>query len=92
MVRPGAKLSQFLEAAFTQLKERVIGSMVAYVNTRFANVNTDDVIAAFDMFNTSLWNDSDDELTLHGEQELLNTLVDHFKPLLERNGFDSELV
>ena len=112
VVRPGAKLSQFLEAvgdhgnhfkgvelnrqdgdiaAFTRLKERVIGSMVAYVNTRFANVNTNDVIAAFDMFNTSLWPDRDDELTLYGEQEL-NTLVDHFKLLLERNDFDLELV
>lgn len=105
VARPGAKLSQFLEvvangnqfkgvelyrqdgdiATFNLIKQRVIGSMVAYLNTRFANVSTNDVIAAFDIFNTSLWPDSD------GEQEV-NTLVGHFKLLLERNDFDSELV
>ena len=78
-------------ATFNLIKQRVIGSMVAYLNTRFANVSTNDVIAAFDIFNTSLWPDSDDELALYGEQEL-NTLVGHFKLLLERNDFDSELV
>lgn len=111
MARPGAKLSQFLEAvahgnqnkgvelnrqdgyitAFNLVKQRVIGSMVAYLNTRFANVSTNDVIAAFNIFNTSLWPDSDDELALYGEQEL-NTLVGHFKLLLERSDIDSELV
>lgn len=54
-------------------------------------MSTNDVIAAFDIFNTSLWPDSDDELALYGEQEV-NTLVGHFKLLLERNDFDSELV
>ena len=78
-------------ATFNLIKQRVIGSMVAYLNTRFANVSTNDVIAAFDIFNTSLWPDSDEELALYGEQEL-NTLVGHFKLLLERNDFDSELV
>ena len=78
-------------ATFNLIKQRVIGSMVAYLNSRFANVSTNDVIAAFDIFNTSLWPDSDDELALYGEQEL-NTLVGHFKLLLERNDFDSELV
>ena len=78
-------------ATFNLIKQRVIGSMVAYLNTRFANVSTNDVIAAFDIFNTSLWPDSDDELALYGEQEL-NTLVGHFKLLLERNDFDSDLV
>ena len=111
VVRPGAKLSHFLEvvangnqlkgvelnrqdgdiATFNLIKQRVIGSMVAYLNARFANVSTNDVIAAFDIFNTSLWPDSDDELALYGEQEV-NTLVGHFKLLLERNDFDSELV
>ena len=44
-------------AAFSLIKERVIGSMVADVNTMFAtcNVSTTDVIAAFDIFNTCLW-------------------------------------
>ena len=78
-------------ATFNLIKQRVIGSMVAYLNTRFANASTNDVIAAFDIFNTSLWPDSDDELALYGEQEV-NTLVGHFKLLLERNDFDSELV
>lgn len=78
-------------ATFNLIKQRVIGSMVAYLNTRFANVSTNDVIAAFDIFNTSLWPDSDEELALYGEQEL-NTLVGHFKLLLERNDFDSELL
>lgn len=41
-------------ATFNLIKQRVIGSMVAYLNTRFANVSTNDVIAAFDIFNTSL--------------------------------------
>ena len=111
VVRPGAKLSQFLEAmahgnqfkgvelnrkdgdiaAFNLIKQRLIGSMVACLNTRFANVSTNDVIATFDIFNTSLWPDSDDELALYGEQEL-NTLVGHFKLSLERSDFDSELV
>ncbi|XP_067029584.1 zinc finger protein 862-like [Acropora muricata] len=78
-------------ATFNLIKQRVIGSMVAYLNARFANVSTNDVIAAFDIFNTSLWPDSDEELALYGEQEV-NTLVGHFKLLLERNDFDSELV
>ena len=76
-------------ATFNLIKQRVIGSMVAYLNARFANVSTNDVIAAFDIFNTSLWPDSDEELALYGEQEV-NTLVGHFKLLLERNDFDSE--
>ena len=41
-------------------------------------MSTNDVIAAFNIFNTSLWPDSDDELALYGEQEV-NTLVGHFK-------------
>ncbi|XP_068749056.1 zinc finger protein 862-like [Montipora capricornis] len=45
-------------ATFNLIKQRVIGSMVAYLNTRFANVSTNDVIAAFDIFNSSLWPDS----------------------------------
>lgn len=61
-------------ATFNLIKQRVIGSMVAYLNTRFANKSTNDVIAAFHIFNTSLWPDSDDELALYGEQEV-NTLV-----------------
>ena len=47
------------------------------------------VIAAFNIFNNSLWPDSDDELALYGEQKL-NTFTEHFKPLLERNDFDSD--
>lgn len=77
-------------AAFNLIKERVIGSMVAYVNMRSANVSTNVVIAAFNVFSTILWPDSDDEMALYGEQEL-NTLVGHFKLLLERNDLDSEL-
>lgn len=41
--------------------------MVVYFNIRFVNVSINDVIVVFDIFNISLWFDSDEELVLYGE-------------------------
>lgn len=41
--------------------------MVVYFNIRFVNVSINDVIVVFNIFNISLWFDSDDELVLYGE-------------------------
>ena len=82
-------------AAFNLLNAKIIGCMVTYLNTtcRFDNMGTDDVTAAFDIFNTSLWPERDYELALHGEQEV-KTIVSHFKPLSssDRNDLETQLV
>ena len=52
---------------------------------------TDPTLHALLVFDTSLWPDDRAELATYGEDKI-HHLVQHFRPLLQRNNFDFEAV
>lgn len=76
----------------TKTKPRIINCIISYLENRFQSIQvTDSTLHALLVFDTSLWPDDRAELATYGGDKI-HHLVQHFRPLLQRNNFHFEAV
>ena len=76
----------------TTTKPRVINCIISYLEQRFQNIKgADQTLLAMSVFDTTLWPDDRMALATYGEDKI-HHLVEHFRPLLEKNDFDFDAV
>lgn len=76
----------------TTTKPRIINCIISYQQERFQSIQgADPTLLAFSVFDASLWPDDRVELGNYGEEKNRH-LVEHFRPLLEKNNFEFEAV
>ena len=76
----------------TTTKPRILHCIIGYLENRFQSVQvTDLTLCALLVFDTSLWPNDRAELATYGEDKIRH-LVQHFRPLLQRNNFNFEAV
>lgn len=73
--------------AFIRDKQRIINTIIQFLNSRFESLDSDPVLAAGKIFDPRVWPESVEDLATYGEAEV-KCLVQHFRPALERNDFD----
>ena len=73
--------------AFIRDKQRIINTIIQFLNSRFKSLDSDPVLAAGKIFDPRVWPESVEDLATYGEAEV-ECLVQHFRPALERNDFD----
>ena len=73
--------------AFIRDKQRMINTVIQFLNSRFENLDSDPVLAAGKIFVPRVWAESVEDLAAYGEAEV-DCLVQHFRLALEGNDFD----
>ena len=73
----------------TKTKPWIINCIISYLENRFQSIQV--TLHALLVFDTSLWPDDRAELATYGEDKI-HHLVQHFRPLFQRNNFDFEAV
>ena len=73
--------------AFIRDKQRIINTIIQFLNSRFESLDSDPVLAAGKIFDPRVWPESVEDLATYGEAQV-ECLVQHFRPALERNDFD----
>ena len=73
--------------AFIRDKQRIINTIIQFLNSRFESLDSDPVFAAGKIFDPRVWPESVEDLATYGEAEV-ECLVQHFRPALERHDFD----
>ena len=77
--------------AFIRDKQSMINTIIQFLNSRFESLDSDPVLAAGKIFDPRVWPESVEDLAAYGEAEV-DCLVQHFRPALEENDFDSAAV
>ena len=67
--------------AFIRDKQRIINTIIQFLNSRFESLDSDAVLVAVKIFYPRVWPESVEEAEV-------DCLVQHFTPALERNEFD----
>ena len=67
---------------------RVVNVTCQYLANRFDNFENDPVLAAAKILEVWHWTDNGEQFAVFGEE--INVLSQHFKQLLEKNGFNQE--
>ena len=73
--------------AFIKVKQRMINTIIQFLNARFESLDSDPVLAAGKISDPRVWPESVEDLAAYGEAEV-DCLVQHFTPALEGNDFD----
>ena len=73
--------------AFIRDKQRMINTIIQFLNSRFESLDSDPVLAAGKTFDHRVWPESVEDLAAYGEAEV-DCLVQHFRPAWEGNDFD----
>jgi len=73
--------------AFIRDKQRMVTTVIQFLNSRFESLDSDPVLAAGKIFYPRVWPESVEDLAACGEAEV-DCLVQHFRPALEGNDFD----
>ena len=74
-------------SAFIRDKQRMINTIIRFLNFRFEILDSDPVLAAEKIFDPRVWPESLEDLAAYGEAEV-DCLVQHFRPALDGNDFD----
>ena len=69
----------------------LINTIIQFLNSRFESLDSEPFLAAGKIFDPRVWPESVEDLAAYGEAEV-DCLVQHFRPALERNGFDFDAV
>ena len=73
--------------AFIGDKQRMINTIIQFLNSIFESLDSDPVLATGKIFDPRVWPESVEDLAAYGEAEV-DCLVQHFRPALVGNDFD----
>lgn len=70
--------------AFIRDKQRIVNTIIQFLNSRFESLDSDPVFAAGKVFDPRVWPESGEDLATYEEAEE-EYLVQHFRPALGNN-------